>query len=299
LIYISNKVILFKLLLIIKLKNKFLIFSNAVILIFLFSFCNLQYAGIHTNNVQSAVKNATDSSRQNIPSGLKKLVKAYPDFLDSADSQYLFWKDGSKMLYDDGKEKDFEDMLDNASLKDQMSQEYEMGDNFENPPPENFEPGRIRKEDFFKKMYGNNSKNVNSNLVNVTWMPKTVGLNILFTSVNGANVQLEAVSRELDNLPDNLKKYVTRLGGTFYWRVIAGTNRLSMHSFGIAIDINTDYSNYWQWDGGKSGKIEYRNRIPMEIVKIFEKYGFIWGGKWYHYDTMHFEYRPELLVSAE
>ncbi|MEJ2663631.1 MAG: M15 family metallopeptidase, partial [Spirochaetia bacterium] len=28
----------------------------------------------------------------------------------------------------------------------------------------------------------------------------------------------------------------------------------------------------------------------------FEKYGFIWGGKWYHYDTMHFEYRPELLV---
>jgi D-alanyl-D-alanine carboxypeptidase len=24
-------------------------------------------------------------------------------------------------------------------------------------------------------------------------------------------------------------------------------------------------------------------------------YGFIWGGKWYHYDTMHFEYRPELM----
>ena len=72
--------------------------------------------------------------------------------------------------------------------------------------------------------------------------------------MNDANVQLEAVSRELDNLPDNLKKYLTRLGGTFYWRVIAGTSRLSMHSFGIAIDINTDYSNYWQWDGGKKGK---------------------------------------------
>jgi type I restriction enzyme R subunit len=24
-------------------------------------------------------------------------------------------------------------------------------------------------------------------------------------------------------------------------------------------------------------------------VQIFEKRGFIWGGKWYHYDTMHFE----------
>jgi hypothetical protein len=29
---------------------------------------------------------------------------------------------------------------------------------------------------------------------------------------------------------------------------------------------------------------------------VFEKHGFIWGGKWYHYDTMHFEYRPELLL---
>ncbi len=35
-------------------------------------------------------------------------------------------------------------------------------------------------------------------------------------------------------------------------------------------------------------------QIPMEIVRIFEKHGFIWGGRWHHYDTMHFEYRPEL-----
>ncbi|MGC1959145.1 MAG: M15 family metallopeptidase, partial [Pseudolabrys sp.] len=39
-----------------------------------------------------------------------------------------------------------------------------------------------------------------------------------------------------------------------------------------------------------------RNRIPIEIVRIFEKQGFIWGGYWYHFDTMHFEYRPELLA---
>ena len=32
-----------------------------------------------------------------------------------------------------------------------------------------------------------------------------------------------------------------------------------------------------------------------ESLKTFEKYGFIWGGKWYHFDTMHFEYRPELI----
>jgi len=40
------------------------------------------------------------------------------------------------------------------------------------------------------------------------------------------------------------------------------------------------------------------NEIPWEIVHIFEKHGFIWGGKWYHYDTMHFEYRPEMIAPA-
>ena len=45
----------------------------------------------------------------------------------------------------------------------------------------------------------------------------------------------------------------------------------------------------------ETDKIKYVNRIPKEIVKVFEKHGFIWGGRWYHYDTMHFEYRPELI----
>jgi HSP20 family protein len=42
----------------------------------------------------------------------------------------------------------------------------------------------------------------------------------------------------------------------------------------------------------------YRNRMPQEIVSIFERQGFIWGGKWNHFDTMHFEYRPELLADG-
>jgi hypothetical protein len=55
-------------------------------------------------------------------------------------------------------------------------------------------------------------------------------------------------------------------------------------------------SHYWRnAKPGKGGAYAYRNEIPMEIVRIFEKHGFIWGGKWHHYDTMHFEYRPELV----
>jgi hypothetical protein len=66
----------------------------------------------------------------------------------------------------------------------------------------------------------------------------------------------------------------------------------------MTIDVNVNYSNYWQWDAKSTKeniKLNFRNKIPLKLVKIFEKYGFIWGGNWYHYDTMHFEYRPELL----
>ena len=104
---------------------------------------------------------------------------------------------------------------------------------------------------------------------------------------------MREVSDEIEaSLGAEFHKYVSKTAGTFNWRKIAGTDRISTHAFGTAIDINTKYSNYWQWDGNMT----WKNLIPIEIVEIFEKHGFIWGGKWYHYDTMHFEYRPELLV---
>ena len=38
--------------------------------------------------------------------------------------------------------------------------------------------------------------------------------------------------------------------------------------------------------------------MPQAIVAAFARQGFIWGGAWRHFDTMHFEYRPELLPLA-
>jgi hypothetical protein len=50
-------------------------------------------------------------------------------------------------------------------------------------------------------------------------------------------------------------KYLSNPGGTFNWRVIAGTNRQSTHSFGMTIDINVASSNYWRNDKpDKTGK---------------------------------------------
>ena len=112
----------------------------------------------------------------------------------------------------------------------------------------------------------------------------------------GVADKLKAVSADLDALPDSFVKYLTPSGGTYNCRVIAGTTRPSVHGNGAAIDINVAWSDYWRNHQPVGGKHPYKNRIPWEIVEIFERHGFIGGGKWYHYDTMHFEYRPELLA---
>ena len=50
-------------------------------------------------------------------------------------------------------------------------------------------------------------------------------------------------AKELTQYPQYCK-FLTN-ASTFYWRKVRGANRQSAHSYGIAIDINTKYSNYW------------------------------------------------------
>jgi D-alanyl-D-alanine carboxypeptidase len=221
------------------------------------------------------------------------LVRAYPDFLVSHDEKVLTWKDGTQTLLSDGRsDKSFEEKLRHGSILDQLSMRYVKGP-LEKPPGPQEDPGRFRNAAFFDKMYGDCSKGeVQSKLTKVAWLPKSGGGSVWITTVNGVAGRLRAISAQLDVLPPDIKKFAFPSAGTFNCRTVKDTGARSMHAWGAAIDVNTKFADYWLWGPKGAG---YRNRLPFDIVQIFEKHGFIWGGKWEHFDTMHFEYRPELL----
>ncbi len=220
------------------------------------------------------------------------LVAAYPDQFGGIEGNDLVWRDGTRMPISDGVTgKDFDTLLDHPDIDDMFAMPYRPG-----PPADvpglNEDPGRIRYEPLFAKMYGDCGKGeVAPHMRKVAWLSGSVR----FTTVNGAADHLAAVVADLKKLPPSMTKYLVPSAGTYNCRAIAGTNRKSMHAYGAAIDISTRFTDYWRWTKPVNGLYPYRNKIPFEIADIFERHGFIWGGKWYHYDTMHFEYRPELL----
>jgi hypothetical protein len=204
----------------------------------------------------------------------------------------ILFPDGTFIPYDDETAKDPAALLAAPDLKDMLSLPYPLG---EQAAPPREDPGRRRPDRFFKALYGSGEEEIRSRLVPVQWMPSLGGPRLLVSGRFGIDQKLRALSAELEALGPEYRPYLLPPGGAFNYRPVANTTRLSPHSYGIAVDIAVAPSHYWEWEGGAE---PYRNAIPYRIIEIFEKYGFIWGGKWYHFDTMHFEYRPELLLKA-
>lgn len=71
--------------------------------------------------------------------------------------------------------------------------------------------------------------------------------------------------------------------GCFAPRRIPGSGSLSLHAWGLAIDLNASANPYGE-----------RPRQDRRLVRIFERHGFTWGGRWPTApDGMHFEFHGE------
>jgi len=226
------------------------------------------------------------------PHGPQGLARAYPQSVARVEGGRVVMRDGTAFAISDGvRTKTEEQRLNQPDIDDMFAEPYVPG-----PPPRPpaGEPGRARYEPLFNAIYGDCSRGAGAvRMRRVAWMPSRGGGHVLFATANGAADRLEAVVRDLEKLPRSMTKYLVPVGGTYNCRKIQGTPRRSMHAYGAAIDISTAHADYWLWSGGEGAA--WKNRIPMEVVEVFERHGFIWGGKWRHFDTMHFEYRPELL----
>lgn len=98
----------------------------------------------------------------------------------------------------------------------------------------------------------------------------------------------------------------TETAYSFADRGIAGTATRSQHSWGLALDlVPASYDGrqvYWRWTRAWSPRswhrtpLEQRWSPPAVVIEVFERHGFLWGGKWAHFDNIHFEYRPEIVA---
>ena len=230
------------------------------------------------------------------------LVTAYPEFLARHEGNEIIWKDGTRMAFGLASPVNtgLEALFANPSLQDMFHWSYPRTTPAA-APEFPADPGRIRVEALFTRMYGDCRKGgVAANLVAVPWLPKKKGGAVKVTRVNGVADKVAAISAELDDLPASLDTFLRPSAGAYNCRPIAGTSRLSAHATGTAIDLAARHAHYWRWTKpGPGGRHAYRNAFPPEIISVFEKHGFIWGGKWSHYDTMHFEYRPEILAAGK
>ncbi len=228
---------------------------------------------------------------------LSRLMASYPNWISGYDEKYLTLKNGTRFAISDHRtDKSFYELVEKPDIDDMFYVPYPAGTKPQQPPM-NSDPGRVRFEPLFISMYGDCKKNeVSPKLRTITWLPKHGGGHVAITTVNGIDKALDLVSRELDDLPTEFVKFLKPTAGTYNCRSVAGSRVRSMHGYGAALDINAKYSDYWRWTLRKGADPAWKNQIPVEISRVFESHGFIWGGYWYHFDTMHFEYRPELLL---
>jgi hypothetical protein len=265
----------------------------------------------------------------------RRFLDAYPDFLiayDAATQELIGW-DGARFPVNDGWGNNCKENAappccpppsPMATLRIPYRSVAEHWPTADDPPLPGEDAGRLRPLALWIYMYGAPAgKNadgswqakkvgkrvelaggaVEKNLAPVAWKLAAKPARIRVSRVNGVNQQLAAAVAELDTIGAEAKSRYRRLHGGgrggvsgFYPRMVRGNAcEISPHAFGVAVDIHWRADlDYWL-DSPQGGGYRYRSVMPQEIVAAFERHGFIWGGKWRHFDGMHFEYRPELL----
>lgn len=231
------------------------------------------------------------------PAAVQALLLAYPDLALSDDGASVVTSAGAAVPLGTIRDIGAAARLTSATLAEQFLQAYPLDFDLDARSAPFFDPGRLRNDAFFRALWFDSEGAARASLTRVT-MPGTQSV-FQVTQARGVDCQLTAALDLIHRTQPDAARYFAGAGGGFNWRTIAGTRRLSAHSFGISVDINPEIGQYWRWTGAREGAVgAYTNKVPESLVAAMERFGFIWGGKWHHFDGMHFEYRPELILHA-
>lgn len=126
----------------------------------------------------------------------------------------------------------------------------------------------------------------------------------IFTNLYNIKYPIESIRLIDDFDADDLSSMQANNTSCFNFRKVAGSNSLSNHALGKAIDINPLYNPWVKVKNGKTSVspeegrpyVDREKNLPYKIdendacYKEFVRHGFIWGGNWDSIkDYQHFE----------
>jgi len=118
------------------------------------------------------------------------------------------------------------------------------------------------------------------------WDPKIVviGIRCHRRVVESLSRILEVILEGYGSLAAVRHFGMDRFGGSYNYRRISGSTKLSLHAYGAAIDLDPEHNplgRAWRPDVGM---------MPVEVVETFEAAGWKWGGRFEgRKDCMHFQ----------
>ncbi len=174
---------------------------------------------------------------------------------------------------------------------------------------ESRETAPISATSFFEAIYDTSTrKDVERHITKTMFLGKQVSVHEEIVELLARVEEQILAAAQTDDAVKAFMESISSIEG-YSWRQIRDTNGISFHSMGLAIDILPgSWQNkiiYWNWEKNKGNEdwmlipLSERWMPPDIVIDIFEKEGFIWGGKWTVWDNMHFEYRPELILGRE
>lgn len=236
---------------------------------------------------------------------VRAFLQAYGSFVDSVmyrDDDVVFSLGGQAIHFEDGRML-HESRLSRRDRCTPLFYDYSLEPLTEPPPLTDLRPNYCN--DVQEALWGRTENEIRSHGESVRFLDRRMFLNVrAIEALAEVERELVAVSvRDAD-----VASWIENVDITysFITRGIAGGSTKSQHSWGMAIDlVPTSYEGrqvYWRWSrvydrtGWHHTPVEKRWTPPVAVIEIFERHGFVWGGKWVHFDNIHFEYRPEIIA---